>query len=72
MTRDRTERAEGLEAGAVMLVGTEQDRVYAATRTILDDDGVHAAMSLAGHGLYGDGRAAERIAERLADDLTEG
>ena len=69
VTRERTEREEGLEVGAVRLVGTDPDRIYEATRTIMTDPGVHHSMSMAGPGLYGDGRAAERIAGLLAKAL---
>jgi UDP-N-acetylglucosamine 2-epimerase (non-hydrolysing) len=65
VTRERTEREEGLEVGAARLVGTDPQRIYEATRTIMTDPVVHHSMSTAGQGLYGDGRAAARIADLL-------
>jgi UDP-N-acetylglucosamine 2-epimerase len=72
VTRDRTEREEGLEAGAVGLVGTDPGRILAESRRILGDPEVHAAMARAGRDLYGDGRASERISAILASALVAG
>ncbi|HWU60383.1 MAG TPA: UDP-N-acetylglucosamine 2-epimerase (non-hydrolyzing) [Microbacteriaceae bacterium] len=59
VTRDTTERPEAVEAGAVRLIGTDENRVFAELTSLLDDPGVYRAMSLAVNP-YGDGRAAER------------
>ncbi len=60
--REETERPEAVAAGAAILVGTDEDRIVAeATRLLLEAD-ARAAMTGAGSP-YGDGRAAERIAE---------
>lgn len=72
VTRDRTEREEGLEAGAVGLVGTDPRRILGEARRILGDPAVHDAMARAGRDLYGDGRAAERITRILAEALLPG
>lgn len=69
VTRAITERPEGVEAGAVELVGTDVDRIVAVVRSIVDDPARHRAMALAGRTLYGDGRASERIAEVLAAEV---
>ncbi len=69
VTRERTERDEGLEAGAVRLVGTNQQLIVDECRRILTDEAVHRAMADAGRDLYGDGHAAERIADVLIEAL---
>lgn len=63
--RDTTERPEAVEAGTVKLVGTDRQRIAASARELLTDDRLYAAMSRA-HNPYGDGHAAERIADHLA------
>jgi UDP-N-acetylglucosamine 2-epimerase (non-hydrolysing) len=58
--RDTTERPEAVDAGTVLLVGTDEDRIVAETSRLLDDEAAYADMSRA-HNPYGDGQAAERI-----------
>lgn len=65
VTRDTTERPEAVAAGTVRLVGTDEDRIVAEAEALLDDENHYRAMSRA-HNPYGDGRAAERIAEVLS------
>ncbi len=55
-----TERPEGIQAGTVRLVGTDQDVIVEQTRLLLDDAGAYAAMAQAVNP-YGDGQAAGRI-----------
>lgn len=62
--RDCTERPEAVAAGTVRLVGTDEERIVAEARRLWDDAGAYAAMARAVNP-YGDGRAAERIAEAL-------
>lgn len=69
VTRSTTERPEGVEAGAVELVGTDADRIRHAVLAIHRDPSRHAEMACAGPALYGDGHAAERIVDILARDL---
>lgn len=66
--RDETERPEAIAAGVARLVGTDFDRIVAESTRLLDDCACYAAMA---HGVspYGDGRAAERIAALLCEDL---
>nr|WP_081539937.1 UDP-N-acetylglucosamine 2-epimerase (non-hydrolyzing) [Kitasatospora sp. SID7827] len=64
VTRDATERTEGVDAGTLRLVGTETGAVAAAVRHLLDDGAARAAMAAA-ENPYGDGRAAERIVAAL-------
>lgn len=62
--RDTTERPEGIEAGTLELVGTEEETVYERTRTLLTDQAVYESMSRAANP-YGDGKASERIVKAI-------
>lgn len=63
--RDTTERPEGVEAGTLKLVGTDEEPIYTAFSGLLDDVGAYEAMSHASNP-YGDGHASERIAGSLS------
>ena len=63
--RDTTERPEGVSAGTLRLVGTDEETIYREFERLLSDEGEYAAMSRASNP-YGDGHASERIAEALA------
>jgi UDP-N-acetylglucosamine 2-epimerase (non-hydrolysing) len=65
-----TERPEGVDAGAVILVGTDPDRIRTLAVELLTDDARHESMASRGRGIYGDGRASERIVDRLLADLS--
>ena len=58
--RDATERPEGVEAGAALLVGTDPERILHAAEMLLE-----APASGQRPHLYGDGRASERIVDAL-------
>ena len=62
--RDTTERPEALDAGTVKLIGTNQNKVYQATKILLTNAAEYKKMSEA-HSPYGDGYAAERIVKAL-------
>ena len=64
--RDTTERPEGVEAGTLRLVGTEEETIYREFSRLLDDPAEYGAMSRASNP-YGDGHASERIAVILAN-----
>lgn len=66
--RDTTERPEGVTAGTLKLVGTDERDVYAALRELLNDPSAYAAMKHAANP-YGDGKASRRIAEILDREL---
>ena len=67
--REKTERPEGVEAGALRLVGTEhRPHRRSETLRLLDDPAEHARMASVASP-YGDGRAAERIVSILAASL---
>lgn len=71
VTRTTTERPEGVDAGAVRLVGTDIDKIRDAVLHLLAEPDTEARMRAAGKGLYGDGRAARRIVEVLASGVPE-
>ncbi len=62
--RDTTERPEGIEAGTLKLVGTDEHRIYDACRELLTDSAAYETMAHAANP-YGDGHASERIADIL-------
>lgn len=62
--RDTTERPEGIAAGTLRLVGTEEETIYREFKRLLTDDEAYRAMSVAANP-YGDGHACERIADIL-------
>jgi UDP-N-acetylglucosamine 2-epimerase (non-hydrolysing) len=64
--RDTTERPEGVAAGNACLVGTDTARIIGTVARLLDDDAAYAAMARA-HNPYGDGKAAARIADVIAN-----
>jgi len=66
--RDCTERPEALAAGTVRLVGTDESAVFAEASLLLDDAAEYDAMAQASNP-FGDGHAAQRIAEVLAEQL---
>ena len=62
--RDTTERPEGVGAGTLRLVGTEEEVIYNAFRELLENEEEYKRMSHAVNP-YGDGHACERIANIL-------
>ncbi len=60
--RDTTERPEGIKAGTLKLVGTEEETIYASFKQLLCDRAEYARMSQASNP-YGDGYACRRIAD---------
>ncbi len=68
--RDSTERPEGVEAGVVKLVGTSRELIVDSALALLDDALVYERMSKGGNP-YGDGKAAERIVDILAEKLSQ-
>ena len=64
--RDRTERPEGVEAGVAELVGTDRSLILARSRTLLREGRAAGPVRQP----FGDGHAAERIADIVVSDLT--
>ena len=62
--RDTTERPEGIAAGTLKLVGTDEEVIYRNFKLLLEDENEYAKMSTASNP-YGDGYACKRIADIL-------
>ena len=62
--RDTTERPEGVDAGMLKLVGTDEETIYSTFKMLLEDRDAYEKMSHACNP-YGDGHACERIADIL-------
>ena len=62
--RDTTERPEAVEAGTVILVGTDKEKIVNNVRQLLTDSTHYQQMAKAINP-YGDGKACERIVEIL-------
>lgn len=62
--RDTTERPEGVEAGTLKLVGTNEDKIYNETKRLLIDKKEYINMSKASNP-YGDGNASKRIVNEI-------
>lgn len=63
--RDTTERPEGIAAGTLKLVGTDEDVIYNTFKQLLVDKRLYSEMSNASNP-YGDGFACKRIADILS------
>lgn len=68
--RDTTERPEGVEAGTLKLVGTDEETIYQTFKLLLEDKEEYNKMSHACNP-YGDGNACRRIADILEFDTYE-
>ena len=64
--RNTTERPEGVEAGTLRLVGTQEESIYESFTELLDDPAAYEKMSRAVNP-YGDGFASRRIADILCE-----
>ena len=62
--RDTTERPEGIAAGTLKLVGTDEDVIYKNFKELLENKEAYDKMARANNP-YGDGHACERIADIL-------
>lgn len=68
--RDTTERPEGIEAGTLKLVGTNEESIYKNFKLLLESEEEYKKMSCASNP-YGDGFASKRIADILEGKLYE-
>ncbi|MBQ7921288.1 MAG: UDP-N-acetylglucosamine 2-epimerase (non-hydrolyzing) [Clostridia bacterium] len=66
--RDTTERPEGIAAGTLKLVGTDEEVIYENFRLLLTDREAYDKMAAASNP-YGDGFACKRIADTLEETL---
>ncbi|UCZ55404.1 UDP-N-acetylglucosamine 2-epimerase (non-hydrolyzing) [Bacillus shivajii] len=62
--RDTTERPEGVEAGTLKLVGTDEETIYQTTTDLLRNSETYESMSKASNP-YGDGNASKRIVDAI-------
>lgn len=68
--RDTTERPEGIKAGTLRLVGTDENVIYQNFKLLLENRTIYEAMAHASNP-YGDGKACTRIADILEFGKTE-
>lgn len=66
--RDTTERPEGIEAGTLRLVGTDEETIYREFSCLLTDREAYEKMTCASNP-YGDGHACEKIADVLCREI---
>ncbi len=64
--RDTTERPEGIAAGTLRLVGTDEETIYRNFKLLLENEEEYNKTSTASNP-YGDGHACERIADILVE-----
>lgn len=62
--RDTTERPEGVSAGTLKLVGTDENKIHDTIIELLEDNGKYKQMSMAKNP-YGDGKASKRIVDSI-------
>lgn len=62
--RETTERPEGIKAGTLKLVGTDEERIYQSFKQLLEDHTLYQQMAHAANP-YGDGKASQRICDIL-------
>ena len=68
--RDTTERPEGIAAGTLKLVGTNEETIYNSFKELLENKTAYDAMSHASNP-YGDGFACKKIADILEKELVK-
>lgn len=66
--RYTTERPEGIKAGTLKLVGTDEEKIYMAFKQLLEDRKEYERMSQASNP-YGDGNACKKIVKILRNEL---
>lgn len=68
--RDTTERPEGVDAGVLRLVGTEEENLYWNIKELIDNQKEYQKMAYAVNP-YGDGHASEYIADILSEKILD-
>ena len=68
VTRDVTERVEGVDCGTALLAGTERNKLEELMTSLLTNDELYNKMSVA-ENPYGDGNTSQRIASILKENL---
>lgn len=64
VVRERTERGEGVQTGAIKVIGTQEEGVYKNIKLLLEDKEIYERMSKAKNP-FGNGHASKRIADIL-------
>ena len=65
--RETTERPEGVKAGTLKLIGTDEEAIYREAKRLLEDEAEYQRMSRASNP-YGDGTACKKIADILENE----
>ena len=68
--RDTTGRPEGIKAGTLKLVGTDEETIYNETKKLLTNQKEYEKMSRASNP-YGDGHASEKIVDAIVERLNK-
>lgn len=68
--RNTTERPEGIDAGTLKLVGTDEENIYLETKRLLTNKVAYKKMSRASNP-YGDGHASEQIVDAIINKFSE-
>ena len=68
--RDTTERPEAVEAGTVLLVGTDPKTIIREAQRLIDNESEYIIMSEL-HNPYGDGKASQRIVDFILNDIRD-
>lgn len=68
--RNTTERPEAVDAGTVILVGTDTDKIVEEAEKLLENQDLYENMSKL-HNPYGDGKACQRIVEYIQNIKNE-
>ena len=64
--RDTTERPEGIKAGTLKLVGTNEQEIYTQTKRLLDNKEEYQKIARASNP-YGDGNASKKIVDAIIE-----
>ncbi|MBT4911451.1 MAG: UDP-N-acetylglucosamine 2-epimerase (non-hydrolyzing), partial [Alphaproteobacteria bacterium] len=70
LMRDSTERPEAVEAGTVILVGSDKGKIFESVNFLLNNDLEYKKISKA-HNPYGDGTASKTICKILEDTFND-
>ena len=68
ITREKTERAEGIKVGTSKLVGTDKKEIFNAANQLLNDNELYKKMSSAKNP-FGDGKSSEKILKECLNYL---
>lgn len=66
--RDTTERPEGIKAGTLKLVGTNEENIYTSFKSIIENENEYQKMAKSSNP-YGDGHASEKIVRIIREKI---